>query len=110
MRAPAATANLPPPTARARSCECLYSVHYLPCRMVSKAGPGNGRAGGDRQFFYLNGRPVDLPKAVRILNDAYKSLSSPAANASRPLAIVNFTMPPDTCADSNEHKIFDSCM
>lgn len=30
--------------------------------MVSKAGAGVGRADNDRQFFYLNGRPVDLPK------------------------------------------------
>lgn len=30
--------------------------------MVSKAGEGVGRADNDRQFFYLNGRPVDLPK------------------------------------------------
>lgn len=30
--------------------------------MVSKAGEGVGRADNDRQFLYLNGRPVDLPK------------------------------------------------
>lgn len=30
--------------------------------MVSKAGAGVGRADNDRQFLYLNGRPVDLPK------------------------------------------------
>lgn len=32
--------------------------------MVSKAGEGVGRADNDRQFLYLNGRPVDLPKVV----------------------------------------------
>ena len=31
------------------------------CRFVSKAGAGS-RGGGDRQFCYVNGRPVDLPK------------------------------------------------
>lgn len=30
--------------------------------LVSKAGVGVGRADNDRQFLYLNGRPVDLPK------------------------------------------------
>ncbi|CAM9754240.1 unnamed protein product, partial [Choristocarpus tenellus] len=30
--------------------------------MVSKAGEGVGRSDNDRQFLYLNGRPVDLPK------------------------------------------------
>lgn len=32
--------------------------------MVSKAGEGVGRADNDRQFLYLNGRPVDLPKVA----------------------------------------------
>ena len=35
------------------------------CRYVSRAGAGS-RGGGDRQFCYVNGRPVDLPK-VRLL-------------------------------------------
>ena len=44
---------------------------------------------GDRQFFYVNGRPVDLPKAVKLLNETYRSLSSPAAAASKPAAVVD---------------------
>lgn len=32
--------------------------------MVSKAGEGVGRADNDRQFLYLNGRPVDVPKVM----------------------------------------------
>lgn len=35
--------------------------------MVSKAGEGVGRADNDRQFLYLNGRPVDLPKVWQCL-------------------------------------------
>lgn len=35
--------------------------------MVSKAGEGVGRADNDRQFLYLNGRPVDLPKVSACL-------------------------------------------
>lgn len=45
---------------------------------------------GDRQFFFLNGRPVDLPKAAKALNDTYRSLSSPAAASSKPMAVVDF--------------------
>ena len=45
---------------------------------------------GDRQFFYLNGRPVDLPKATKLLNETYRSLSSPAAASSKPMAVVDF--------------------
>ena len=29
---------------------------------VSKVGAGVGRSDNDRQFFFINGRPVDLPK------------------------------------------------
>ncbi|EFJ46987.1 hypothetical protein VOLCADRAFT_61805 [Volvox carteri f. nagariensis] len=55
---------------------------------VSRAGCGL-RGDASRQFFFLNGRPVDLPKAARILNDSFKSLSSPAhAAACRPMAVV----------------------
>lgn len=30
---------------------------------LSSAAPGAGRSSGERQFFFLNGRPVDLPQA-----------------------------------------------
>lgn len=45
---------------------------------------------GDRQFFFLNGRPVDLPKATKALNECYRALSSPAAAASKAMAVVDF--------------------
>ncbi|KAI7836307.1 hypothetical protein COHA_009815 [Chlorella ohadii] len=63
---------------------------------VSKATANSGRAAGDRQFFFLNGRPVDLPKATKALNECYRALSSPAAAASKPMAVVDFRLPPDT--------------
>jgi DNA mismatch repair protein PMS2 len=34
---------------------------------ISKADVGCGRASGDRQYFFLNGRPVDLPKVLTAL-------------------------------------------
>jgi len=40
---------------------------------VSKAAPGCGRGAGDRQFFYINGRPVDLPKVSKVLNELYRT-------------------------------------
>ncbi|VAI46441.1 unnamed protein product [Triticum turgidum subsp. durum] len=35
---------------------------------LSKPGPGTGRNSGDRQFFYVNGRPVDMPKCSFSIN------------------------------------------
>jgi DNA mismatch repair protein PMS2 len=58
--------------------------------LVSKAAAGTGRVAGDRQFFFVNGRPVDLPKGTKVLNEAFKTLSSPAAANSKPMAILNF--------------------
>lgn len=53
--------------------------------------------GGERQFFYVNGRPVDLPKIAKALNEGYRSLSSSAGTAAhaKPMAILNFIMPTD---------------
>lgn len=63
--------------------------------LVSKATAGTGRAAGDRQFFFVNGRPVDLPKASKVINEVFKSLSSSAVAASRPMAVLDFHLPRD---------------
>jgi len=58
---------------------------------VSSPAPGTGRAAADRQFFYLNGRPVDLPRVAKVLKEAFQSF-----NASQtPAAILDFRLPPD---------------
>jgi hypothetical protein len=59
---------------------CLKSVIAIRVcrRYVSKARLGCGRASADQQFFYMNGRPVDLPRVGKVLNDLYKSLTSAA--------------------------------
>lgn len=36
---------------------------------ISKAGVGVGRSDNDRQFIFCNGRPVDLPKITRTMNE-----------------------------------------
>ena len=36
---------------------------------ISRAGVGVGRSDNDRQFVFCNGRPVDLPKFTKILNE-----------------------------------------
>ncbi|KXZ41811.1 hypothetical protein GPECTOR_276g725 [Gonium pectorale] len=60
---------------------------------VSRAGCGL-KGDTSRQFFFLNGRPVDLPKAARVLNDSFKSLSSPAhAGSHRPMGLLSVSLP-----------------
>ena len=45
--------------------------------LISRAAPGCGRSSaGDRQYIYVNGRPVDLPRAVRCINDIYRQFNS----------------------------------
>jgi len=77
--------------------------------LISRATAGTGRAAGDRQFFYVNGRPVDMPKASMIINGVFKSLSSPAAAASKPMAVLDFRLPKnayDLNVTPDKRKIF----
>lgn len=45
-------------------------------RFVSKAHTGKSGGGSDlarhQQFLFLNGRPVDLPRVNKVLNDSYR--------------------------------------
>ncbi|XP_058084301.1 DNA mismatch repair protein PMS1 isoform X2 [Magnolia sinica] len=74
---------------------------------LSKPGQGSGRTLGDRQFFYVNGRPVDMPKVSKLINELYKSSNS----RQYPVAIMNFTIPTkayDVNVTPDKRKIFFS--
>ena len=58
---------------------------------VSKAEAGCGRGGGDRQFFYVNGRPVDWPKMSKLLNELYRAFCPNQF----PVAVLDFRLPTD---------------
>ena len=62
---------------------------------VSKAAAGCGRTSGDRQFFYVNGRPVDLPKASKVCNEVYRSLSSVGGDQAKhcPVVVLDVKLP-----------------
>lgn len=47
----------------------LQDVHVRIVGYISKAGEGVGRADSERQYCYCNGRPVDLPRAVKVMNE-----------------------------------------
>lgn len=74
---------------------------------LSKPGPGTGRNSGDRQFFYVNGRPVDVPKVTKLVNELYRS-----SNAKQyPVAILDFHIPTtsyDVNVAPDKRKIFFS--
>lgn len=45
---------------------------------------------------FLNGRPVDLPKLVRIMNESYRALNpTNTRNSATPIFFLNFVMPMD---------------
>lgn len=74
---------------------------------LSKSGQGNGRNLGDRQYFFVNGRPVDMPKVGKLVNELYKSANS----KQYPIAIMNFTVPTrafDVNVTPDKRKIFFS--
>ena len=64
------------------------------CRLVgfvSKAASGCGRGAGDRQFFFVNGRPVDLPRFAKTINELYRAFCPNQC----PMAVLDFKMPTD---------------
>ncbi|KAK7392328.1 hypothetical protein VNO78_20762 [Psophocarpus tetragonolobus] len=74
---------------------------------LSKTGQGNGRNLGDRQYFFVNGRPVDMPKVTKLVNELYKGANS----KQYPIAILNFTVPTrayDVNVTPDKRKIFFS--
>lgn len=74
---------------------------------LSKPGQGSGRNLGDRQFFFVNGRPVDMPKVGKLVNELYKGANS----RQYPIAIMNFTVPRRACdvnVTPDKRKIFFS--
>ncbi|KAI0300705.1 hypothetical protein B0F90DRAFT_1722574 [Multifurca ochricompacta] len=61
--------------------------------LVSKFAPGAGRAGTDRQFFFINGRPCAPVKVQKAINEIYRTF-----NASQsPFIIADFILPTDSC-------------
>jgi len=59
---------------------------------VSKPQQGMGRSAGDRQYFFVNRRPVDLPSISQKMNQSYR-----ACNMSQyPVVVLNFTLPTDS--------------
>lgn len=80
------------------------------CRVegfLSKPGQGTGRNMADRQYFFINGRPVDMPKVSKLVNELYKDTSS----RKYPVAIMDFIVPGGACdlnVTPDKRKVFFS--
>lgn len=57
--------------------------------LISSATWGQGRSSADRQFYYINGRPVDLPVVVKAVNEVYKSFNTNQL----PVVVLDFSVP-----------------
>ena len=55
---------------------------------ISEPRSGCGRAGTDRQFYYVNGRPVDVPRVARVVNETYRSFNPNQA----PMVVLDFQL------------------
>ncbi|OEJ88547.1 DNA mismatch repair protein PMS1 [Hanseniaspora osmophila] len=53
---------------------------------ISKHTFGCGRTSKDKQFIFINKRPVDYPKIVNVVNEAYKTFN----NVQFPFFVLNF--------------------
>lgn len=69
--APALSSD-PPPTDGAVAPVAASAVQRL-SGFVSRAGCGVGRSDNARQFMFLNGRPVDLPRLTKAINDTWRT-------------------------------------
>ncbi|KAI8824179.1 putative DNA mismatch repair protein pms2 [Fimicolochytrium jonesii] len=56
--------------------------------LISRPSPQCARNSGDRQFIFVNGRPCDIPKLTKAMNEVYMSY----VTHKYPMAIVNFTI------------------
>lgn len=61
---------------------------------VSKASAAGRKSPADRQYFAINGRPVDLPRLVKVLNECFRALASPGV-AARPACVLDLRLPRD---------------
>lgn len=66
--------------------------------------PGSGRSSSDRQFFYLNKRPVDLPRVAKVINETFKQFSK----KDYPVLFLDITMDTGNIPMKHLQLIFNS--
>ncbi|KAJ3236467.1 Mismatch repair endonuclease pms2 [Chytriomyces hyalinus] len=80
--------------------------------LISRPSAGMGRNSNDRQFFYINNRPCDMPKLSRLINEVYKTYNShqyPMLKFKRPdMYDVNVSPNKRTIFLHNEKIVFEN--
>ena len=68
----------------------ILPVNYQIVGYISQVGEGVGRSDNDRQFVFVNSRPVDLGRVTKVLNECWKRFEM----KQKPAFIVNIIIPP----------------
>ncbi|XP_055946183.1 mismatch repair endonuclease PMS2-like isoform X1 [Argiope bruennichi] len=63
---------------------------------ISNSIHGEGRSSTDRQFYFINGRPCDLPKVSKLINEVYHMFNK----NQYPFVLLNINLN-EGCADVN---------
>lgn len=72
-----------------------YSVRGLVSSAALSAEGGGGRARSPHQYLYVNGRPVDMPRIVRVANEVYRRATG--ASSTAPMLVLDFVLPAWAC-------------
>ena len=57
--------------------------------LISSAGAGVGRSDNDRQFVFMNRRPVDLPRVSKVVNEVWRRYEM----KHKPAFVLDFSVP-----------------
>jgi len=63
-----------------------YTAHII--GYISKPVKGYGRGSNDRQYYFINGRPCNLPKMAKAINELYKSFNT----YQYPFVVIDFRL------------------
>ncbi|PKK63762.1 DNA mismatch repair protein MutL [Rhizophagus irregularis] len=63
-----------------------YTAHIV--GYISKPMKGYGRGSNDRQYYFINGRPCNLPKMAKAVNELYKSFNT----HQYPFVVIDFRL------------------
>ena len=72
--------------------DCSLAVIGLMSRAGGFDAPGPRGGGGDRQFLFVNGRPIDAPRVSRCIGDVWRSVEGDRRG--RPAFVLDIRVPP----------------